>query len=71
MSVQRTLVVNLIVFFRAAVNLVEAETVDIGVTGGSRPARSNPVNMPHATTKPLVPVVIDGSGSELEMKKYF
>lgn len=46
-----------------AVNLVEAEAVEIGVTG-SRPARSKPVNMPHAASRPLMPVVIDGSGSE-------
>lgn len=45
-------------------NLVEAEAVEIGVTGGSRPARSNPVNMPHAASRSLVPVVIDGSGSK-------
>lgn len=50
--------------YRAPVNLVEAEAVEIGVTGGSRPARSNPVNMPHATSRSLVPVVIDGSGSK-------
>jgi len=46
-----------------AVNLVEAEAVEIGITG-SRPARSKPVNMPHATSRPLMPVVIDGSGSK-------
>ena len=34
------------------------------MSGGSRPARSNPVNMPHAASKPLMPVVIDGSGSK-------
>lgn len=45
-------------------NLVEAEAVEIGVTGGSRLARSNPVNMPHAASRSLVPVVIDGSGSK-------
>ncbi|XP_076394112.1 uncharacterized protein LOC100877372 isoform X2 [Megachile rotundata] len=49
----------------APVNLVEAEAVEIGITGGSRPARSNPVNMPHAASRSLVPVVIDGSGSFL------
>lgn len=48
-----------------SVNLVEAEAVEIGVmSGGSRPARSKPVNMPHASSRPLMPVVIDGSGSE-------
>lgn len=47
-----------------AANLVEAETVEIGIATGSRPARSNPVNMPHAGSRPLVPVVIDGSGSK-------
>jgi len=46
-----------------AVNLVEAEAVEIGITG-SRPARSKPVNMPHTTSRPLMPVVIDGSGSK-------
>ncbi|CAK9805245.1 Breast carcinoma-amplified sequence 3 homolog [Anthophora quadrimaculata] len=55
----------------AAVNLVEAEAVEIGVTGGSRPARSNPVNMPHATSRSLVPVVIDGSGSSYEQSPRF
>lgn len=51
--------------FSVAVNLVEAEAVEVGITsGGSRPARSKPVNMPHASSKPLMPVVIDGSGSE-------
>ncbi|XP_031829238.2 uncharacterized protein LOC116425518 isoform X1 [Nomia melanderi] len=55
----------------APVNLVEAEAVEIGVTGGSRPARSNPVNMPHATSRSLVPVVIDGSGSSYEQSPRF
>ncbi|XP_066589843.1 uncharacterized protein [Prorops nasuta] len=54
-----------------AVNLVEAEAVEIGITGGSRPARSNPVNMPHAASRPLVPVVIDGSGSSYEQSPRF
>lgn len=54
-----------------AVNLVEAEAVEVGVTSGSRPARSNPVNMPHAAAKPLVPVVIDGSGSSYEQSPRF
>ncbi|XP_046626843.1 uncharacterized protein LOC124308282 isoform X1 [Neodiprion virginianus] len=54
-----------------AVNLVEAEAVEVGVTAGSRPARSNPVNMPHTTTRPLVPVVIDGSGSSYEQSPRF
>lgn len=54
---------NLKIIASVAVNLVEAEAVEIGVTG-SRPARSKPVNMPHAASKPLMPVVIDGSGSE-------
>ncbi|XP_012269875.2 uncharacterized protein LOC105694094 isoform X2 [Athalia rosae] len=54
-----------------AVNLVEAEAVEVGVTGGSRPARSNPVNMPHTATRPLVPVVIDGSGSSYEQSPRF
>lgn len=49
---------------RVAANLVEAETVEVGIASGSRPARSNPVNMPHAASRPLVPVVIDGSGSK-------
>ncbi|KOX73985.1 Breast carcinoma-amplified sequence 3 like protein [Melipona quadrifasciata] len=55
----------------APVNLVEAEAVEIGVTGGSRPARSNPVNMPHAASRSLVPVVIDGSGSSYEQSPRF
>ncbi|XP_076645308.1 uncharacterized protein LOC143354831 isoform X2 [Halictus rubicundus] len=55
----------------APVNLVEAEAIEIGVTGGSRPARSNPVNMPHATSRSLVPVVIDGSGSSYEQSPRF
>ncbi|XP_068971388.1 microtubule-associated protein futsch-like isoform X2 [Bombus flavifrons] len=55
----------------ATVNLVEAEAVEIGVTGGSRPARSNPVNMPHAASRSLVPVVIDGSGSSYEQSPRF
>lgn len=50
---------------------MEAETVEVGAVGGSRPARSNPVNMPHATpataSRPLMPVVIDGSGSTLDV----
>ncbi|XP_047369803.1 serine-rich adhesin for platelets-like isoform X3 [Vespa velutina] len=54
-----------------SVNLVEAEAVEIGITGGSRPARSNPVNMPHAASRPLVPVVIDGSGSSYEQSPRF
>ncbi|XP_012279625.1 breast carcinoma-amplified sequence 3 homolog isoform X2 [Orussus abietinus] len=54
-----------------AVNLVEAEAIEVGVTGGSRPARSNPVNMPHATSRPLVPVVTDGSGSSYEQSPRF
>ncbi|XP_012224640.2 microtubule-associated protein futsch isoform X2 [Linepithema humile] len=53
-----------------AVNLVEAEAVEIGVTG-SRPARSKPVNMPHAASRPLMPVVIDGSGSSYEQSPRF
>lgn len=53
-----------LLFCRVAANLVEAETVEIGTASGSRPARSNPVNMPHAASRPLVPVVIDGSGSK-------
>lgn len=55
----------------APVNLVEAEAVEIGVTGGSRLARSNPVNMPHAASRSLVPVVIDGSGSSYEQSPKF
>ncbi|XP_043266893.1 titin homolog isoform X2 [Venturia canescens] len=55
----------------SGVNLIESEAIEIGVTGGSRPARSNPVNMPHATTRPLVPVVIDGSGSSYEQSPRF
>lgn len=54
-----------------AVNLVEAETVEISVSSGSRPARSNPVNMPHAASRPLMPVVIDGSGSSYEQSPRF
>ncbi|XP_024941199.1 uncharacterized protein LOC107268137 isoform X2 [Cephus cinctus] len=54
-----------------AVNLAEAEAVEVGVTAGSRPARSNPVNMPHAAARPLVPVVIDGSGSSYEQSPRF
>ncbi|XP_014484326.1 PREDICTED: uncharacterized protein LOC106749423 isoform X2 [Dinoponera quadriceps] len=55
-----------------SVNLVEAEAVEIGVTsGGSRPARSKPVNMPHASSRPLMPVVIDGSGSSYEQSPRF
>ncbi|XP_058788982.1 breast carcinoma-amplified sequence 3 homolog isoform X2 [Phymastichus coffea] len=53
------------------VNLVEAETVEVGTTTGSRPARSNPVNMPHTTSRPLMPVVIDGSGSSYEQSPRF
>ncbi|RLU14896.1 hypothetical protein DMN91_012783 [Ooceraea biroi] len=52
------------------VNLVGAEAVEIGITG-SRPARSKPVNMPHATSRPLMPVVIDGSGSSYEQSPRF
>ncbi|XP_014224043.1 breast carcinoma-amplified sequence 3 homolog [Trichogramma pretiosum] len=54
-----------------ATNLVEAETVEVGVASGSRPARSNPVNMPHSGNRPLVPVVIDGSGSSYEQSPRF
>ncbi|KAL6423017.1 hypothetical protein ACFW04_010479 [Cataglyphis niger] len=53
-----------------AVNLVEAEAIEIGITG-SRPARSKPVNMPHAASRPLMPVVIDGSGSSYEQSPRF
>ncbi|XP_044010549.1 uncharacterized protein LOC122854171 [Aphidius gifuensis] len=60
----------------SGVNLSESEAVEIGVTGGSRPARSNPVNMPHSATaacgtRPLVPVIIDGSGSSYEQSPRF
>ncbi|XP_078051890.1 uncharacterized protein LOC144477984 isoform X2 [Augochlora pura] len=55
----------------APVNLVEAEAIEIGVTGASRPARSNPMNMPHAASRSLVPVVIDGSGSSYEQSPRF
>nr|XP_033323957.1 uncharacterized protein LOC117219144 isoform X1 [Megalopta genalis]XP_033323966.1 uncharacterized protein LOC117219144 isoform X1 [Megalopta genalis] len=55
----------------APVNLVEAEAIEIGVTGGSRPARSNPMNMPHTASRSLVPVVIDGSGSSYEQSPRF
>ncbi|XP_001603193.2 breast carcinoma-amplified sequence 3 homolog [Nasonia vitripennis] len=54
-----------------AANLVEAETVEVGIASGSRPARSNPVNMPHTASRPLVPVVIDGSGSSYEQSPRF
>ncbi|XP_011502085.1 PREDICTED: breast carcinoma-amplified sequence 3 homolog [Ceratosolen solmsi marchali] len=54
-----------------AANLVEAETVEIGIASGSRPARSNPVNMPHAASRPLIPLVIDGSGSSYEQSPRF
>ncbi|XP_057332827.1 uncharacterized protein LOC130672324 isoform X1 [Microplitis mediator] len=50
----------------SGINVAESEAVEIGIIGGSRPARSNPVNMPHAASRPLVPVVIDGSGSSYE-----
>ncbi|XP_043485442.1 uncharacterized protein LOC122513241 isoform X2 [Polistes fuscatus] len=53
-----------------SVNLVEAEAVEVGITG-SCSARSNPVNMPHAASRPLVPVVIDGSGSSYEQSPRF
>ncbi|XP_076619555.1 uncharacterized protein LOC143340968 isoform X3 [Colletes latitarsis] len=53
------------------VNLVETEAIEIGVTGVSRPARSNPVNMPRAASRALVPVVIDGSGSSYEQSPRF
>lgn len=46
----------------------DLEAVDIGVVSGSRPARSNPVNMPltGGGTRPLVPVLIEsGSCSKL------
>ncbi|XP_043259417.1 uncharacterized protein LOC122401394 [Colletes gigas] len=55
----------------APVNLVETEAIEIGVTGVSRPARSNPVNMPRAASRALVPVVIDGSGSSYEQSPRF
>lgn len=55
----------------APVNLVEAEAVEVGVTGGSRPARSNPVNMPHTASRSTVPLVIDGSGSSYEQSPRF
>ncbi|XP_076177095.1 uncharacterized protein LOC143151636 isoform X2 [Ptiloglossa arizonensis] len=55
----------------APVNLVEAEAIEIGVTGASRPARSNPVNMPRPASRALVPVVIDGSGSSYEQSPRF
>jgi hypothetical protein len=41
------------------------EAVEVGVGSGSRPARSNPVNMPiSSSSRPVVPVLIEsGSGS--------
>ncbi|XP_015178173.1 PREDICTED: uncharacterized protein LOC107067304 isoform X2 [Polistes dominula] len=53
-----------------SVNLVEAEAVEVGITG-SCSARSNPVNMPHAASRPSVPLVIDGSGSSYEQSPRF
>nr|CAD7263741.1 unnamed protein product [Timema shepardi] len=52
----------------APLSLLEMETVDVGVGHGSRPARSNPVNMPlSAGTRPIVPVLIEsGSSSSYE-----
>ncbi|XP_047110731.1 breast carcinoma-amplified sequence 3 homolog [Schistocerca piceifrons] len=50
-------------------SLLEAEAVDIGNGTGSRPARSNPMNMPISTggTRPIVPVLIEsGSSSSYE-----
>ncbi|KAK0179565.1 hypothetical protein PV327_005306 [Microctonus hyperodae] len=55
----------------SGVNLIDAEAIEIGVSGGSRPARSNPVNMPHTTTRAVMPVVIDGSGSSYEQSPRF
>ncbi|CAG2053894.1 unnamed protein product [Timema podura] len=52
----------------APVSLLELETVDVGAGQGSRPARSNPVNMPlNAGARPIVPVLIEsGSSSSYE-----
>ncbi|XP_034935168.1 uncharacterized protein [Chelonus insularis] len=52
-------------------NTAESEAIEIGVIGGSRPARSNPVNMPQPAARSLVPVVIDGSGSSYEQSPRF
>lgn len=56
--------------FRAPLSLLELEAVEVGVGSGSRPARSNPVNMPISSgSRPIVPVLIEsGSGS---MEKSF
>lgn len=57
--------VTLLVFFRGPLSLLELEAVEVGVGSGSRPARSNPVNMPiSSSSRPVVPVLIEsGSGS--------
>ncbi|KDR16621.1 Breast carcinoma-amplified sequence 3-like protein [Zootermopsis nevadensis] len=49
-------------------SLLELEAVEVGVGSGSRPARSNPVNMPiSSSSRPVVPVLIEsGSGSSYE-----
>ncbi|XP_033609769.1 breast carcinoma-amplified sequence 3 homolog isoform X3 [Cryptotermes secundus] len=49
-------------------SLLELEAVEVGVGSGSRPARSNPVNMPISSgSRPVVPVLIEsGSGSSYE-----
>ncbi|XP_063231006.1 breast carcinoma-amplified sequence 3 homolog isoform X2 [Bacillus rossius redtenbacheri] len=48
---------------------LESDALDVGVGGGSRPARSNPVNMPAGSSgpRPAVPVLIEsGSASSYE-----
>ncbi|KAK7865422.1 hypothetical protein R5R35_012788 [Gryllus longicercus] len=50
----------------APLSLLEMEAVEIGTGVGSRPARSNPVNMP-LSGRPVVPVLIEsGSASSYE-----
>jgi hypothetical protein len=51
--------------FRVPLPLLELEAIEVGVGSGSRPARSNPVNMPVSSgSRPVVPVLIEsGSGS--------
>lgn len=52
--------------YRSNVLLQDVEAVEVGTVPVSRPARSNPVNMPMPSGgRPIVPVLIEsGSGSK-------
>lgn len=56
------LINNFNIYFlnRSCTSLMEADSVEVACIPGSRPARSNPVNMPGLNSgQPLVPVLIE------------